>query len=196
MAFDQRHLLPLVLLAVLLAAAVACDLRERRIPNLLILAGMVSGLALHAVATPGAGLFDTPFGALGLLSSAAGLALGLLLLLPMYALNAMGAGDVKLMAMVGAYLGPADVVGAVLATLLAGGVMSLLVALFGGTLRKVLANVKTMVLESALSAMAGAGGRMSAPTIPTGKLPYAVAIAGGTVLYLVVSRWLGWRLVA
>lgn len=194
MVFDARHLLPVALLGALLAMAVASDMRERRIPNALVLAGMVAGLALQGLLVPGAGLFDVPFGALGLLPAAGGLALGLLLLLPMYALNAMGAGDVKLMAMVGTFLGPRDTAGAVLATLLAGGAMAILAALYSGTLRKVLSNVKTMMLGSALSALAGAGARMEEPVVPTGKLPYAVAIAAGTTLYLTASRWLGWHL--
>ncbi len=194
MAFDVRHLLPVVLLAVLLTFAVVRDLRERRIPNLLVLAGMAAGLLLHALLPRGAGLFDVPFGALGIVSAAGGLALGLLLLLPMYALNAMGAGDVKLMAMVGTFLGPRDAVGAVLATLLAGGVMAVLAALYGGNLRKVLWNVKAMMLGSALGVLAGTGARMEGPVVPTGKLPYAVAIATGTITYLIASRWLGWHL--
>lgn len=194
MAYDARHLLPAALLATLLAIAVASDVRTRRIPNVLVLAGMAAGLSLHALLARGAGLFDVPFGALGIMPAAGGLVLGLLLLLPMYALSAMGAGDVKLMAMVGSFLGPRDTAGVVLATLLAGGVMALLVALYGGTLRKVLWNVKAMVLGSALGALAGTGARMEEPVVPTGKLPYAVAIATGTLTYLIASRWLDWHL--
>lgn len=191
---DSRSLLPALLLAGLLAWAVASDVRSRRIPNQLVLAGMLAGLALQATVTPGAGLFSVPFGALGLLASAAGIALGLLLLLPMYALGAMGAGDVKLMAAIGAFLGPLDTLGAGLSSVLAGGVLALLVALLQGSLRKVAGNVKVMVLGSVLRGMAGGSPRVDAPVAATGQLPYAVAIASGTVAYLLLTRYFGWSL--
>ena len=163
MNIDARALLPIVLFACLLAWAVASDVRSRRIPNQLVLAGIVAGLALQATVTPGAGLFSEPFGALGLLKGAAGMVIGLLLLLPMYALGAMGAGDVKLMAMIGTFLGPLDIIGAGLSSLLAGGVLSLSVALVQGSLGKVTGNVKEMVLGSVLRGMSGGSARIDAP---------------------------------
>ncbi|SFF92783.1 prepilin peptidase CpaA [Duganella sp. CF458] len=194
MNFESRHLLPIVLLAALLAGAVLCDVRSRRIPNPLVLAGIVAGLALQATVTPGAGLFSEPFGALGLLKGAAGMGLGLLLLLPMYGLGAMGAGDVKLMAMIGTFLGPLDTLGAGLSSVLAGGLLSLLVALCTGSLRKVSGNVKVMVLGSVLRGMAGGSARVDSPATVTGQLPYAVAIASGTLCYLLLTRYFGWSL--
>jgi len=194
MSIDSRALLPVVLLACLLAWAVASDVRSRRIPNQLVVLGLLAGFTLQATVTPGAGLFSEPFGALGLLKAAAGMALGLLLLLPMYALGAMGAGDVKLMAMLGAFLGPLDIVGAGLSSVLAGGVLALLVALCQGSLRKVTGNVKLMVLGSVLRGMSGGSARIDAPLAATGQLPYAVAIASGTVSYLLLTRYFGWSL--
>jgi prepilin peptidase CpaA len=194
MSFDTRALLPIVLLACLLAWAVASDVRSRRIPNKLVVLGLLAGLTLQAAVTPGAGLFSEPFGALGLLKASAGMVLGLVLLLPMYALGAMGAGDVKLMAMLGAFLGPLDILGAGLSSVLAGGLLALLVALFQGSLRKVIANVKVMVLGSVLRGMSGGSARIDAPLAATGQLPYAVAIAAGTVSYLLLTRYFGWSL--
>ena len=194
MNLDPRTLLPAVLLACLLACAVATDVRSRRIPNRLVLAGIVAGLALQVTVTPGAGLFSDPFGALGPLQACAGMVLGLLLLLPMYALGGMGAGDVKLMAMLGAFLGPSDTLGAGLSSVLAGGILALSVALLHGNLRKAAGNAKHMVLGSVLRGLAGADARIEAPAAPTGQLPYAVAIACGTVGYLVLTRCLGWSL--
>jgi prepilin peptidase CpaA len=194
MNFDSRLLLPVVLLACLLASAVACDVRSRRIPNTLVLLGMLAGLLLQATVTPGAGLFSEPFGALGLLQAGAGMVLGLLLLLPMYALGALGAGDVKLLAMIGTFLGPLDILGAGLASVLAGGVLALAVSLFQGSLRKVGANVKVMVLASVLRGMSGGSARIDAPVAATGQLPYAVAIATGTAGYLMLTRYFGWSL--
>ena len=191
---DVRSTVPALLLAILLAWAVATDVRSRRIPNQLVLAGLLAGLALQATVTPGAGLFSEPFGALGFLKGLAGMALGLLLLLPMYALGAMGAGDVKLMAAIGAFLGPLDTLGAGLSSVLAGGVLALLVALFQGSLRKVAGNVKLMVLGSVLRGLAGGSARVDAPVTATGQLPYAVAIATGTVAYLLSTRYFGWSM--
>ena len=106
MSSALTSLLCLALLAGLLAAALWHDLRTRRIPNRLVLWGTVGGVVLNSMLPAGAGLFQQPFGGLGLLQSLAGAAAGLALLLPMYLLRALGAGDVKLMAMCGAFLGP------------------------------------------------------------------------------------------
>jgi prepilin peptidase CpaA len=194
MTFNSRLLLPAVLLVCLLAWAVASDVRNRLIPNKLVLLGILAGLALQATVTPGDGLFSEPFGAIGLLKAGAGMVLGLLLLLPMYALGAMGAGDVKLMAMIGTFLGPLDTLGAGLSSVLAGGVLALLVSLCQGSLRKVGGNVKEMVLGSVLRGMSGGSARIDAPVTATGQLPYAVAIASGTVCYLLLTRYFGWSL--
>ncbi|WP_256081705.1 prepilin peptidase [Massilia sp. YIM B04103] len=191
-ALTLPALLPVLVLGGLLAGAVWHDVRARRIPNQLVLWGALAGLALQATLTPGAGLYAEPFGSLGLLSSAYGLGLGLLLLLPMYALGAMGAGDVKLMAMVGAFLGPEEIVGAALFSMMAGGVLSIVVALWQGSLRKVLGNTRVLLLNSALRAMGGDGAHIAAPAAPSGKLAYAIAIASGTVIYLVLVRASGW----
>ena len=67
-------------------------------------------------------------GVTGLIAAAVGMALGMVLLLPFYAIRAMGAGDVKLMGMVGVFLGPSEVL-SVAVTFMAGGVLALLVAL-------------------------------------------------------------------
>jgi len=194
MNFDLRSLMPALLLAVLLAAAVACDIRSRRIPNRLVGLGMAAGLTLHATVTPGAGLFNMPFGGLGLLLALGGLALGLLLLLPMYALGALGAGDVKLMAMIGAFLGPQEMLGVTLFSLVAGGALALLFALADGSLRKVLGNVRTMLLGSLLRGLSGGTAQLEHPAAATGKLPYAIAIAAGTVAYLLLTRVAGWTI--
>ena len=167
--------LPALLLCSLLAGAVWHDMRSRRIPNGLVFGGALAALLLHAVLTPGAG-------GLGLSAALGGLALGLALLLPMYMLRALGAGDVKLMAMVGAFIGPQQVLAATLLTLLAGGVLSLLVAACTGLLRQVLANSYRMLFHSLLRGISGGNARLDAPQAASGSLPYAIAIAAGTAL--------------
>lgn len=192
MSVELRMLPPTAVLAGLLVAAVWHDLRTRRIPNRLVLGGAAAGLAFQALLTPGAGLFSSPFGGLGLLDGLAGLGLGLALLLPMYMLGAMGAGDVKLMAMSGAFLGPHQILGAVLLTLIAGGVLALTVALASGQLGQVLSNLRQLLLHALVRAGTGGTARLDAPPVPTGKLAYAIAIAAGTALQLVLVHLPAW----
>jgi len=81
-----------------LLGAALIDMNSYRIPNLLVLAGAGIGI-----------LYNTAFApSLGLASVAAGMTMGLALLLPFYLLRAMGAADVKLMAMTYASIGPWD----------------------------------------------------------------------------------------
>lgn len=163
--------LPFVLLCGLLAAAVWHDVRARRIPNAVVFPGMLAALVLHA-ALPDAE---------GIASALGGLALGLAILMPMYALRMMGAGDVKLLAMVGAFVGAGQVVAVALATLIAGGALALAVAAAQGSLRRLLANTRQMMVYSGMSALAGFMTPPVAPAAPaSGRLPYAVAIAAGT----------------
>ena len=180
-------LLPLIILCALLALAVWNDLRTRRIPNAVVFGGAVLGLLFNTALPSGDGLFIQVFGGIGFLSALAGLALGLCLLLPMYAMRALGAGDVKLMAMIGAFVGPGAVAGITLLTLLAGGVLALGVAGFNGRLKVMLFNTWHMIKYSMLRSLAGEVPKMDAPAAASGRLPYAVAIAAGAAPYLIVG---------
>ncbi len=177
---EHESALILLVFAALVIAAVACDLHSRRISNGLVLAGMALGLFLQTVAPAGGGLFNgAAAGALGPLSALLGAATGLALFMPMYALRALGAGDVKLLGMAGMWLGAGPVAWAALWTLLAGGVLALAVALGGGVLRQVLANLNEMLLHWTVQTRLGHGFVMSSPPRTTGRLPYALAIACG-----------------
>ncbi|MNT77876.1 hypothetical protein D3C72_2170450 [compost metagenome] len=97
----------------------------------------------------------------------------------------MGAGDVKLMALVGCFTGSPAIFGVVLCTLLAGGVLSLVFALKLKMARQMLSNSIFMVLPGAAKI---AGDKVSANSVganSVGTLPYAMAIAIGTAAYLV-----------
>jgi len=119
--------------AALIVGAIACwfDLRTRRIPNLLTFGGAVLGI-IYSFTTHGFG---------GLLISSGGWLTGLGLFAPMFLLGGMGAGDVKLAACFGAWLGPTTSLFVALYSALAGGVMALVVALATGYLRQALRNV-------------------------------------------------------
>ena len=100
----------------MVAAAVGAsiDLRTGRIPNVLTFTTALGGLAAAAL-----GITH-----LSVWLALAGLALGLGFMLPGYVLGGSGAGDVKLMAAAGAWLGPERIVVAFLASAIAGGALA------------------------------------------------------------------------
>lgn len=166
--------LDLVLIVILLLAS-AFDLRQRRIPNRLLAAALLAATVLHLASGTASALLTTLL---------AGFALGLLMFLPLYLLGGMAAGDVKLMATVGAYLGPALVFQASLATYCCGGVMALLIVLFKRRGRAAFANVFALLLPVLMRVQ---GVRLEpdparAPSV--GGMPYAVAITAGTLFIL------------
>lgn len=175
-------LLPMVLL---LLAAARQDVRYHRIPNPVVFWGAGLGILLNVFMPEGFGFASQLPGGLGFLSAMGGLAIGLAALLPMYLLRVMGAGDVKLMAMVGAFLGPEDVLGAILATFVAGGVLSLAYAWKIGVLRRTLRNICFILYSGAVKIAVGRVPTLEDAPETAGKFPYAVAIAVGTLGYLV-----------
>jgi prepilin peptidase CpaA len=167
-------------LIVLLIVAAIIDLRTRRIPNRLVLAGAAFGLIYTTLVPPVMhGTIVFPL---------AGLLTGFVLFLPLYLLRVMGAGDVKLLAMAGSFLGPLDTLYCGLAAMIAGGALSILWALRNGTALRLLQNMASL-LPLGLGAFAGvpSGMRMT-PGASVGKLPYAVAVALGTITYLVLRQ--------
>lgn len=90
------------------------DIRQFRIPNILTVPAAIAGLSLSAYAGN------------GLLFSLAGGGIGLVLFMAPYALGKMGAGDVKMLAAAGTFLGPVGVIWAALWSLIAGGVLAVL----------------------------------------------------------------------
>lgn len=176
-------------LLLLLLIAAWCDIRTRRIPNALVFPGALAGVAWNA-------LLPQEMGGLGIFDSLAGLGVGLVLLLPFYLLRVMAAGDVKLMAMTGTFLGVQGAIDALLCVLLAGGLLALGTAWHQGKLRRLLHNVKRLLFTGAAGISTGSSPfsrnpSKSAADAPesVGKLPYGVAIAGGTAAYLALAHW-------
>jgi prepilin peptidase CpaA len=107
--------IPLAVVAAVVAVAVVMDVREFRIPNLLTVPALVAGPLYHAATgTPGA-----------VESSLLGLALGFAVPFVLFAGGMMGAGDVKLMAAVGAWLGMDDLLRVLLVSAVAMGLCAL-----------------------------------------------------------------------
>ncbi|MBA4143274.1 MAG: prepilin peptidase [Nitrosospira sp.] len=171
-------------LLLLLLAAAWHDSLSRRIPNALVFPGAAVGVLSN-------GLLPAEMGGLGILDSLGGMGVGLVALLPLYLLRAMAAGDVKLMAMTGAFLGIEGAMGALLCVLLAGGVLALWAAWCQGKLRRLLHNLRVLFVctTSGSRNFPATGDPTLSAEASVGKLPYGVAIAAGTVLHLAVVQW-------
>jgi prepilin peptidase CpaA len=167
--------MPRLMALAVVALACVTDVRARRIPNSLSLGGALLALA-YATMTGGLS---------GFLASVGGFATGLAIFLPFFLLGGMGAGDVKLMACLGAWLGPTLVLWTAAYAAIAGGVAAVVVALATGYLRAAVDNLYLL-----LSHFRVAGVRPHPElTLERGKgprLPYALPIAAGTV----VALWL------
>jgi prepilin peptidase CpaA len=163
-----------VALAVLTAGvlvATIVDIRSRRIPNELTALMALIGLGLAA-----AGMSGISLGA-----SLMGTVLGFALMLPGYKLGATGAGDVKLMAAVGAILGPAMVVMAFLFTGVAGGVLAVAVALRRRRLGTTIQGTRRL-----LAAPSDVRKEIQAATVAS-RFAYGPAIAVGSVLAALIG---------
>ena len=157
-------------------AALACatDLRSARIPNWLTLGAMAAGLCFHAMLPGGHGIA----------AAALGLLVGLLVFFPFFALGALGAGDVKLMAALGAWVGAAAAVNVALYGAVAGGVLAVIVAASRSYLPHALRNLRTLFTHWWLVGIKP----LPELTLDKGqgpRLPYALPIMAG----LVVALW-------
>ena len=163
---------PFIVLAVGVIACVT-DVRSRKIPNVLTFGTAACGLVFHLIT----------HGWSGLALAAGGWATGVALFLPFFLLRGMGAGDVKLLAALGAWLGPMHTVWLALFASISGGVLALLVAASRGYLRKLFSNLGTMLLYWYV-----AGPRpvpdQTLERSASPRLAYAIPILVGTVITL------------
>ena len=174
------QIVEMVLLVMLLAAAVF-DVLYRRIPNWLTVSGVVLGILVNTVIGP-------PVAGIGFALAGLGVAFGIYVAL--YALHAMGAGDVKLMAAVGAVVGWENWFGIFIATALVGGIMSLILIASRGRVRKTLFNVGFILDEMKhLRPAYLTNEELDVKNKKALGLPHGAVIAVGTLFFLALSAY-------
>lgn len=156
---------------IVLAIATFTDVRSCRIPNWLVLPFLVAGV----------GVSGWMQGWHGVGQSFLGVGLGALVLGFFCWMGGMGMGDVKLCAAVGAWIGPAQLMVALVVMAMAGGIMALCWAIGGGFVGKLLDGTGDLIFG-----LRKRGLRPHPELVLdnplTRKMPYAPAIAIGTLI--------------
>lgn len=160
-------------LIIALGVASYMDLKVAKIPNLVTVPLLAAGLIAHSVMN----------GLDGLVFSAKGFGIGFGLLVLLYAVGGLGAGDVKLVAATGSLLGPSAIMSAIVIAALVGGFCALGLLVFrlgvSGTAQWLMSFLKMLLLL---------GGKL--PSLPSGEtrlaLRYAPVFAIGTLISLVL----------
>jgi len=178
---------PLVIQVLLILVAVTAaliDARSRRIPNWLTLSGVILAVALNSFLSAVDGLFGVD----GLLFSAEGLGLAFAVYFILYLLRGMGAGDVKLMAAVGAAAGWKNWLGILVLTSVGGLIAGLVLVFAKGRFRQTLHNIGTILT----SLPRGRAPYLENPELDVRsekalRMPHAVLIAFGTIGFLIAA---------
>ena len=172
-----------VLLLLVVFGAAVYDVRYRRIPNWISMSGVLLGIGLNAFLYQG-----WP----GVQLSLQGLAMGFGVYFLLYMLRAMGAGDVKLMAAVGAIVGWRDWFGTFLITAIIGGIMALILVAYKRRMKKTLWNVSFILSEIKSGRPAYMGKEELDVRSPRALgLPHGAVIAVGTIFFLALAAHFG-----
>jgi prepilin peptidase CpaA len=167
------------LVSALLVEAAIIDGRKLKVPNWLTFHLAAGGLAYATWVGGGTGLAW----------SLGGLALGLALLMPLHMIGGMGAGDVKLLAGVGAWMGPSIVLGSFVVSAFAGALMAVAMVVRAGDVAKHWLMFQTIGHEILAIRNPERLARIAAERKPTMMLlPYGIPIAIGSIGYF---GWLG-----
>jgi len=162
-------------LLAILALATMSDVVERRIPNGLSIGGAAIALLIHAAA----------FGPSAFGLAVLGWAVCLACFMPLYVNGGMAAGDVKLMAMVGAFLGPVNGFVACICTLIAGALLASLCLVWRKLARRFGTEARWATSSAAQQTEA-----VPAVNHALDKIPYAAAIALGATVAVLQPLWL------
>ncbi len=165
-----------IALLILVGTAALCDLYNRKIPNRLLLIGLVVGLALSTLSN----------GVVGLQVSVAGFGLGFSLLLPGYLLRFTGAGDLKLLATLGVYTGPGMLLQIFVTSILCGASLVCLCALWARLIQPKPGGASALQRYGVMLSLLMAGHRVYVPpaagSVLSRRLPMAPAFAMGSVI--------------
>jgi prepilin peptidase CpaA len=156
---------------VVLVVATFTDLRSRRIPNWLVLPFLLAGI----------GVSGWLHGWSGVGHSLAGIALGGFLFGILSWMGGMGMGDVKLCAAIGAWVGPGQLMTALVLTGIVGGIMALCWAAAGGFLGELFRGAGNLVFDAKKRGFK-ADPELTLSNPLARKMPYAPAIAIGTLV--------------
>jgi prepilin peptidase CpaA len=159
-----------VVLVIFAATAASWDATTQRIPNKITVTGFAAALVLRA-----------PLGQDALVQGLAGAGIALSVAILFYALRAIGGGDVKLLAAVGAFLGSTHIVGALALAAVLGAAFALISVIRRGVLPLLLFN--TLDLVKSLASLGQAGQRGKLDSSPMLTIPYGVPIAIGTLIW-------------
>lgn len=164
----------LVYMLLSLVVATAFDIRCRRIPNVVTLSILLVSLIGYGFTA----------GLPGVLMSLKGFMLGFVLFFIPYIFGYMGAGDVKLMGAVGAVLGGANILVALLFVAVCGGTLSLCYMIFRGSVSRTLSRIwmaiMYLVTQRDTSLL-----RFEKKELTQEGMPFAVAISAGVFLYII-----------
>jgi prepilin peptidase CpaA len=153
-----------------LCTAAWWDLTTRRVPNQLTLAGLAAAMLLRA-----------PLGLEACLRGLEGFAVALGVAFLFYALGAVGGGDAKLLAVVGAFLGPQALPGALAYIVLLGAGLAVVMMARKRLLLLLFINTLELFRTRRMLAREGAARTLDSPGALT--IPYAVPIAVGTLMW-------------
>ena len=156
---------------VVLAVATITDLRSRRIPNWLVFPFLVTGPIVSAWLG----------GWYGFGQSMAGLGVGAFVYGIFFVMGGMGMGDVKLCAAIGSWIGPSQLMLALVITGVAGGLMAVCWAAFGGFLGELFTGSGDLVFGFSKRGLKPHP-ELVLSNPRTHKMPYAPAIAIGTLI--------------
>ena len=164
----MTYALSTAVFVIFMIAAATFDLRTRRIPNVLTVSGFMIALALRS-AVGGSAVLDGFQGA----------GIALLVVLPFFALGALGGGDLKLLVAVGAFMGPHQFLYALLATALLGVVLAVGESIRRGALGSLVVNTHSLGIHIVTGGRAGHRSTIASPGAVT--VPYGLAIAIGSL---------------
>lgn len=162
----------------LVVVAMFYDLHARRIPNWLVATALVVALPVQIVAN------GLPIGPIWWLT---GMLTGGLLFLPGYLIRMLGAGDVKLMAAVGALMGPRGALEAAVAATVVGGLISFVALLHKRRVRKGVASAISILITMSADGASERDDTRHPIGSAVGSLPYGVAIAIGSVIAMAIN---------